>query len=267
MEEICIVNIVDNLYIGTHKTAMNKTVLQSSKITHILSVGSEIELGFKNEYKYMNLQVTDSEDENILFNFDDVYYFIEEGCKVGSVLIHCNECISKGPAIAIAYLIKKFEMNFDQAYNTLKEKKSDINLNEDLVEKLSLLHKKLNRVVENVYKCSICRKTLFDDSNLDFEHEFTPKKNYSYKRYKKSFVNTNECTSYFLNSLSFVNINSEFGGKIMCVNEKLCKNKIGEFNPKGNQCSCGSWVVPAIQILKSKVDKVPVHKTYTIPKI
>lgn len=65
---------------------------------------------------------------------------------------------------------------------------------------------------------SICRKTLFDDSNIDLDHEFTPKKNYSYKRYKKSFVNTNECTSYFLNHFDNINMNDEKGGKISCPN-------------------------------------------------
>ncbi len=39
---------------------------------------------------------------------------------------------------------------------------------------------------------------------------------------------------------------------------KKCSLKLGEFFEKGTQCSCGSWVVPAVQIVKSKVDKVKV---------
>ena len=42
-------------------------------------------------------------------------------------------------------------------------------------------------------------------------------------------------------------------GVIKC---KKCSYKLGEFFPKGTQCSCGSWVVPAVQIVKSKVDKI-----------
>ena len=72
------------------------------------------------------------------------------------------------------------------------------------------------------FKCSICRKNLFDDTSLNLEHEFTPKKNYSYKRYKKSFVNTNECSSYFLDHASFVNLDDEIGGKINCPHPNVC---------------------------------------------
>ena len=44
-------------------------------------------------------------------------------------------------------------------------------------------------------------------------------------------------------------------GIIKC---KKCSLKLGEFFDKGTQCSCGSWVVPAVQIVKSKVDKVKI---------
>ena len=39
---------------------------------------------------------------------------------------------------------------------------------------------------------------------------------------------------------------------------KKCSLKLGEFFSKGTQCSCGSWVVPAVQIVKSKVDKIKI---------
>ena len=48
------------------------------------------------------------------------------------------------------------------------------------------------------------------------------------------------------------------GNKILC---KKCGNKVGEYFPKGTQCSCGSWEVPAVQITKSKVDKVKIESS------
>ena len=53
-----------------------------------------------------------------------------------------------------------------------------------------------------------------------------------------------------INNLHLQNNNTN---EILC---KKCNNKLGDFFPKGNQCSCGSWQVPAIQIVKSKVDKI-----------
>ena len=46
-DEIC-VKILDNLYLGNVKTSMSKTTLQKYGITHILSVGYELKIFFKN---------------------------------------------------------------------------------------------------------------------------------------------------------------------------------------------------------------------------
>jgi predicted protein tyrosine phosphatase len=220
MEEIC-VKVLDGVFIGSYKTAMSKTTLNSNKITHILCVGNEMDCLFKNEFKFMKLQVDDTEDENILFNFESVFNYIEDGREKGGVLIHCYGGISRSPTITIAYLMKKNNLSFEESYKFLLNLKPDINPNEGFLAKLEFFEKIVNKPIENCYKCSICRKTLFDDSNIDLAHEYTPKKNYSYKRYKKSFVNTSECAAYFLNSLSFVNSNSEFGEKLNCPNKNV----------------------------------------------
>lgn len=43
-------------------------------------------------------------------------------------------------------------------------------------------------------------------------------------------------------------------GKLTCPNAK-CGGRLGNFNWSGSQCSCGSWVVPAVQVVASKVDR------------
>lgn len=110
---------------------------------------------------------------------------------------------------------------------------------------------------ENYYfKCGKCRQNLFDKSSLELEHFYTPKANYSYKRRKNNTVLSNECSSWFLNKEieeDDEKMKIDQGGKILC---KKCNNKLGEYLPRGTQCSCGSWVVPAVQIVKSKVDKI-----------
>jgi protein-tyrosine phosphatase len=184
MEEICI-KILDNIYIGTYKTSMSKTTLNNNNIKSILCVGNDMQNIFANEYNYMKLEIEDRIDENILFNFEGVYSFIEESLTKGGILIHCRGGISRSPTIILAYLMKKNKIPFEEAYKYLYELKSDINPNEGFLEQLKLFEKQVNKIVENVYKCNICRKTIFDDSFIDLTHEFTPKTNYSYKRYKK----------------------------------------------------------------------------------
>ena len=116
-----------------------------------------------------------------------------------------------------------------------------------------------NKEPKKLFKCKLCRKNLFNDKNIIYLHEFTPKEKYSNKRRKVNAVRTQECSSYFLNDYIDENDNDYMkieNGKILC---KKCGNKLGEFLPKGTQCSCGSWVVPAVQIVKSKVDEFKIN--------
>lgn len=86
-----------------------------------------------------------------------------------------------------------------------------------------------------------------------------------------SAVNAKACTSYFLNEAALESLDwvrsalkahddaAEAGaegieGKLICPNAK-CGARLGNFNWSGSQCSCGSWVVPAIQVVARKVDR------------
>ena len=66
------------------------------------------------------------------------------------------------------------------------------------------------------------------------------------------------CTSHFLVSdaeTKMVSTEEWEGspqGKLGCPK---CSTRIGDYNWSGMQCSCGAWVCPAIQVIKSKVDE------------
>lgn len=98
-----------------------------------------------------------------------------------------------------------------------------------------------------------------------------------------SAANIQACTSYFLNeaameslewvraalqahdeaiaSNSAVQTSSEsIEGKLVCPNAR-CAARLGSFNWSGTQCSCGSWVVPAVQVVGSKVDRKGTEET------
>jgi dual specificity phosphatase 12 len=62
-----------------------------------------------------------------------------------------------------------------------------------------------------------------------------------------------ECSSIFLEPLRWMTTVEEgaLQGKLLCAN---CEAKLGNFNWSGIQCSCGSWITPAFQISKSRVD-------------
>eukprot|EP01038_Epipyxis_sp_PR26KG_P010439 gene10439-14022_t len=101
--------------------------------------------------------------------------------------------------------------------------------------------------------CRICRTELFT-SNEFHEHSLTN-------------VNSNKCTSLFLTeppnntttTIVGVDISNE-NGKLYCFK---CNNRLGSWSWVGNKCSCGLWMVPNFQIIKSKVDLVNIDPSIT----
>ena len=114
---------------------------------------------------------------------------------------------------------------------------------------------------QNRYFCRMCRTALFGESDLqDPPHEVSQHQ-FSRRKMNHSAMTVDpipdRCQSYFLQqSLRWMGDNIQNGiseGKLNCPN---CAAKIGTWIWSGTQCSCGTWVVPAIQVPKSKVDVV-----------
>ena len=115
--------------------------------------------------------------------------------------------------------------------------------------------------VVSCFRCRKCRATLFDSTMLD-SHEvgvgqlaFKPKK----RETRSPNVSIQVCTSHFLLSDTAPNLTmDEDDGKVGCPK---CNTRLGTFVWSGMQCSCGAWVAPAIQVVKSKVDESCVPPT------
>mmetsp|Transcript_22638 Transcript_22638/g.56800 ORF Transcript_22638/g.56800 Transcript_22638/m.56800 type:complete len:118 (-) Transcript_22638:265-618(-) len=60
-----------------------------------------------------------------------------------------------------------------------------------------------------------------------------------------------DCTSVFVGVDEWIGDTSGAEGKIVCPK---CQTKIGGWSWAGSKCSCGTWVCPAFQVLKSKID-------------
>lgn len=106
-----------------------------------------------------------------------------------------------------------------------------------------------------MYACRICRTVLFGQNHLAEDH----KQNlHSFKRHHinaKGFQQV-ACQSLFCNEsvLGWLSPHgADVEGKLECPK---CSVKLGHWNWAGAQCSCGTWIVPAIQIPISKVDSI-----------
>jgi hypothetical protein len=73
---------------------------------------------------------------------------------------------------------------------------------------------------------------------------------------KERSSKSRSCTSYFIQeALQWMKAASEdIEGKLVCPHGR-CGQRLGMIRWAGGQCSCGTWVTPAIQLNKSAVDE------------
>lgn len=104
-----------------------------------------------------------------------------------------------------------------------------------------------------VYTCRICRRVVFAEADL--ENHQTAQQGFC-RRKSKGVTSAGVCSSYFLAEPPLWMEEQQTGeveGKISCPN-KACGARLGSLKWTGAQCSCGSWVTPAIQFAKKNLD-------------
>lgn len=101
------------------------------------------------------------------------------------------------------------------------------------------------------YKCPQCRFILFTDKDI-IPHEATKARKFINKRNTYSDKD-NEHTSLFIEKPEWLNALGRNNDTIYCPK---CNYKVGHFNWKGSQCSCGEWVKPSFQFPLSRIDQI-----------
>ncbi len=138
------IEIIPHIYIGTVGSATNLKQLEKYKITHIVCCAAVVKSFFPEKFKYLNLDILDSDKADIKQHFLKSNEFIDEAIKSkGNVLVHCHAGMSRSSTIIIAYLIKSQKMNFDKALELLKTKREKVNPNAGFVEQLKNYEKEI----------------------------------------------------------------------------------------------------------------------------
>ncbi|PBP15605.1 tyrosine-protein phosphatase [Diplocarpon rosae] len=106
----------DELYVGGLFTLRRKNALETTGITHIVSV---LKYDFKDfqdweKFEQLSIEVDDVDDENLLVEFERTGRFIEDGLKSekegkkGRVLVHCAMGKSRSVTVTIAFLLRQY---------------------------------------------------------------------------------------------------------------------------------------------------------------
>ncbi|XP_052171771.1 uncharacterized protein LOC127787806 [Diospyros lotus] len=107
------------------------------------------------------------------------------------------------------------------------------------------------------YRCKKCRRVVALQENVldhvpgEGETSFEWHKRRSGNPFNKN--DEIECSSIFVEPLRWMTTVQEgaLEGKLLCAH---CEARLGYFNWSGIQCSCGSWITPAFQLHKGRVD-------------
>ena len=119
--------IVHNLFLGNLTAATDLEWLKKTKITHILTVDCiplprNIQDSLNVKLKFM--QMADMPREDLLTSFNDSNQFIEEALESGGkILVHCYFGVSRSATLVIAFMMKKYNLAFNKAYEAVKNKR------------------------------------------------------------------------------------------------------------------------------------------------
>ncbi len=119
--------IIPNLFLGNYLIANDIEFLKSLGITHILNCSIEHPMYFPNEFVYLHLPIHDIFSQNILQYLNETYEFINKSTRV---YVHCHAGISRSSSITIAYLMKKYSINFQKALKYVQSIRKIVEPNE-----------------------------------------------------------------------------------------------------------------------------------------
>jgi len=120
--------ILDHLYLGNIDNLNNIDFIKNNNIELIINCASEVIVPpyYENmNISIINLKLYDDPLQKIYFNLlndisDKIDYFLKQ--KKG-VLVNCYAGISRSSTFVIAYLMNKYNMNLDDAYSFVINKR------------------------------------------------------------------------------------------------------------------------------------------------
>lgn len=126
--------ITEKIYLGNEDAQRDKEKLKKLGITHILVVGSGLEIFHPTEFEYKQFEVNDFPSENISKYFQEAFDFIEKSEKV---FVHCAAGVSRSATIVISYIMKKRKLDHESALAFVVSKRPVIYPNSGFIKQLS----------------------------------------------------------------------------------------------------------------------------------
>uniref|UniRef100_A0A2P2N3Z8 Uncharacterized protein MANES_16G038500 n=1 Tax=Rhizophora mucronata TaxID=61149 RepID=A0A2P2N3Z8_RHIMU len=126
----------------------------------------------------------------------------------------------------------------------------------DAVTATNNLDLKPNSKPPVIYRCRRCRRIVASEENIVPHERGKGEQCFKWKRRNRDPWEKEpaECSSIFVEPMKWMQTVQEgfVGDKLQCVG---CNARLGSFNWAGMQCNCGTWVNPAFQLHKNRLDE------------
>ena len=142
----CIIESTTNqggLYLGSYDAALNTSYLQSQNIRSVLTIGFDMDVNLPSDFTYLGIFALDSPKQDLTQAFETSFNFIEQNRKYTNVLVHCMAGVSRSTSLVLYYLMKKYGMSLDDAFNHTKSIRNVINPNPGFMNQLRNIEKTL----------------------------------------------------------------------------------------------------------------------------
>ncbi|KAF5348344.1 hypothetical protein D9758_010942 [Tetrapyrgos nigripes] len=129
-----------SLYIGSISAIYDIDLLRSHNVSHLVQVLDAPwlpPLGEKEGFTSFKISILDATSADLKPHLEEACTSIDKALREGrSVLVHCQQGISRSAAVVIAYLIRNHGMSYDAAYTHVRRQRPCIKPNSGFVNVL-----------------------------------------------------------------------------------------------------------------------------------